>query len=93
MTGIDSMIRARLAEFDASMGSTGSLWGAEEMRAAIEAVLERHKPRSAGIPNKPHIADCCTCMDVGPEVCSPAGYPCETVEAIAGKLGIGVDGG
>jgi hypothetical protein len=59
---------------------------------AVIAVLDLHKPRSAGIVGKPHIADCSVCMDVSPEVCSPVGYPCETVEAVAEKLGISLSG-
>lgn len=87
MTGLDQAIRARLDEF------CESDMCAEVGKAALLAVLDLHKPRSAGIPKKPHIADCSVCMDVGPEVCSPVGYPCETVEAIAEKLGVEADGG
>jgi hypothetical protein len=59
-----------------------------KMRAALTAVLDLHKPRPAGIPGKPHLADCSTCRDLGPEINSPAGYPCDEIEAIAKALGV-----
>lgn len=82
MADLDTAIRARLDEF------CESDMCAEVGKAALLAVLDLHKPRSAGVPTKPHIMDCSVCLDVGTEWCSPVGYPCETVEAIAKALGV-----
>lgn len=84
MTDLDAAVRARLDEFDASMTATGSLWGTDEMRAAIVAVLDRHKlnPHPSGLG--PY---CETCVG-GYEGVSE--WPCKTVKDVATALGIEV---
>ncbi len=72
---LDAAIRTRLAEFDASMDATGSLCGAEEMHAALTAVLDLHGADEAGF--------CQECSDE-----FPAAHPCQTVRAIAKALGV-----
>lgn len=88
---LDAAIRARLGEFDASMDATGSLWGVEEMRAALLAVLELHdavdveqvEPDGGAVWGN-------VCVECGTE--SLGSYPCPTVRAIAEELGVEVDG-
>lgn len=83
MPDLDAVIRARLDEFDDSMGRTGSLWGAEEMRAALLAVLDAHEPEGVA-PTR-----CSQCLDGGPGYeAEPAEWPCPTVQAIAQALGV-----
>lgn len=74
MTG--AAIRAKLAEYDASMDATGSLWGAEEMRAALLAVLDIH----AYDASDPIRWGCPMCE-------TPS--TCPTIQAIARTLGLG----
>ncbi len=64
-----------------------------QAKAAIIAVLDRHKPVHVDHPLNPNLANCSTCRDLGPEINSPAAYPCEEIEDIAKALGIGVDDG
>lgn len=93
MSGLDAAIRAKLELVETNR----DLWFAVDsfeadvrgMLAALTAVLDLHEPVSAGIPNKPYIVDCAVCR----EGFSPVGYPCDTIEAIAGKLGVEVDDG
>lgn len=96
MHDLDTVIRARLDSGLAHMTDPApELVGeiANEWHDALLAVLDLHKPRPAGIPGKPHLADCSTCRDLGPEINSPAAYPCDEVEAIAEALGVEADGG
>lgn len=81
MTDLDAAIRARLNEFDASMTATGGLWGAEEMRAAIVAVLDLHRTVEDGFT---HITE--TAYEAGRRWALE-----EAVAAIAEKLGVEVD--
>ena len=88
---LDAAIQAKLAaayEIDVRYDYTDASDAMEQMREALLLVLNLHSPRSAGIVNKPHLAECVVCRDIGPEINSPAAYPCETVEAIATGLGI-----
>lgn len=95
MTDLDAAIRERL---DGWLDDICGRWRddcpveghseAIKMRGALTAALDLHKPRWAGIGSKPHVKDCSVCMDIGPEICNPTGYPCETVEAIAKQLGL-----
>ena len=64
--------------------------GFEQMRDVLLAILELHPATPAGVPGKPHLANCTHCRDtgwMGPEV----PWPCPTLLAIAEKLGIEVD--
>ena len=83
MADLDTAIRAKLAEIDDSMGSTGSLWGAEEMRGAIEAVLDLHRAVQEGF----------THIDESAYEAARRWALEETVRVIAGKLGVEVDRG
>lgn len=82
MPDLNSAIRAKLAEFDASMDTTGSLWGAEEMRSALLAVLDLHNG-----DDEDHL---CPAEIVGYSVqrWHTAADPCPTVRTIAERLGI-----
>ena len=84
MTDLDAAIRARLNEFDASMTATGGLWGAEEMRAALVAVLDRHKLN----PHPSGLGPYCEVCVGGYEGVSE--WPCQTVKDVARALGIEV---
>jgi len=80
MADLGSAIRARLDGFssDACLGGCGcednrcDVHGFDEMRAALLAVLDVHKPRSAGVPGKPHLMDCSACLDVSPRCVRPS---------------------
>lgn len=79
-----AQIRKRLENSDPG-------WWEGEMKAALLAVLDVHKPERHSIGAKVW-HNCASCRDTdwnGPEV----PWPCETVEAIAKALGIEVDGG
>ncbi len=92
MTDLDAAIRARLDKFDASMDATGSLWGAGEMRAAIEAVLDLHSPcRGVHVELGTYGCKAPECQTKRGHVAFT--YPCPTVRVIAEKLGVEVDGG
>lgn len=78
MPDLDAAIRAKLAEYDASMSATGSLWGAEEMRDALTAVLELHADAARALPGELHCGELIDWVDGG----------CPTVRTIAEKLGI-----
>lgn len=90
MTDLDAAIRAKLASWgdDPCGYATCVVVGWSEMRAAIVAVLDRHKPAHVDHPLNPNLANCSTCRDLGPEINSPAAYPCEEIEDIAKALGI-----
>lgn len=90
---------AILAKLDGWLDDTCGVWDngcavddhdhAIRMRAAIEAVLDRHKPRTAvegPLEGKPI---CDECSDGTNEWLAAAG-PCPTVRAIAEKLGVEV---
>lgn len=81
MSDPDAAIRTRLDEYDDSMTRTGSLWGADEMRNALLAVLVAHERDSRG--------HCTECRESGPgHEAESVPYPCPTVLAIAEKLGV-----
>lgn len=99
VVSLDQAIRAKLAARPLARNirtdddqARANAWMIRTQNALL-AVLDLHKPRPAGIVGKPHVTDCSVCLDVGPEVCSPVGYPCDTIEAIAEKLGVEVHGG
>lgn len=90
MTGLDAAIRAELASFfsDACLGGCGceenrcDVCGFDEMRAAIIAVLDRHKPN----PHPSGLGPYCEVWVGGYEGVSE--WPCGTVQDIAAALGI-----
>jgi hypothetical protein len=89
MTNLDAAIRARLAEYDDSMYRTGSLWGTEDMQAALLAVLDLHQPVPFGtyLGDRPP-TDCSECVAASGVNES---WPCPTVRAIAAALGVGTN--
>jgi len=96
MSDLAEQIRAKVAavdEIDARYDYTRAGDAMGQMRDAILAALDVHKPQSANVAAKPHLQDCAVCLDVGPERCDHVGYPCDTVLAIAKGLGIEVDDG
>lgn len=90
--GLDAAIRAKLASWgdDPCGYATCVVVGWSEMRAAIVAVLDLHKPRTAvegPLEGKPI---CDECSDGTNEWLATAD-PCPTKRAIAEKLGVEVD--
>lgn len=91
MTDLDAVIRARLHQDRPYVTEGAGRYGrnaADTWHEALLAVLDLHKPVPVSHPLNPNLANCAVCMDIGPEICSPVGYPCDTVEAIAEKLGV-----
>ena len=91
MTDLDAAICAKLASWgdDPCGYATCVVVGWSEMRAALVAVLDRHKPRTAvkgPLEGKPI---CDECSDGTNEWLATAD-PCPTVRAIAEKLGVEV---
>lgn len=99
MPDLNTAIRKQLAEIDASMGCTGSLWGADEMQAALFAVLDLHTchpdhGQGYGPDDDPtegaygYMGSVCTTCGTPGEYAIR--WPCPTVLAIAKELGIEV---
>lgn len=88
MTDLDAAIRAKLASWgdDPCGYATCVVVGWSEMRAAIVAVLDRHKPN----PHPSGLGPYCEVCVGGYEGVSEC--PCETVQDIARALGIEVHG-
>lgn len=89
MSELDAAIRAKLASWgdDPCGYATCVVVGWSEMRAAIVAVLDRHKPRTAvegPLEGKPI---CDECSDGTNEWLATAD-PCPTLRVIAEKLGV-----
>lgn len=88
--GLDAAIRAKLAEWQKFRRRDGTIaegYGFDEMCAAIVAVLDLHKPRTAvegPLEGKPI---CDECSDGTNEWLATAD-PCPTKRAIAEKLGV-----
>lgn len=94
MSELDAAIRAKLASWgdDPCGYATCVVVGWSGIRAAIVAVLDRHKPRTAvegPLEGKPI---CDGCSDGTNEWLATAD-PCPTKRAIAEKLGVEVGGG
>lgn len=94
MTDLDAAIRAKLVGFsnDACLGGCGceesrcGVYGFDEMRAALVAVLDRHKPN----PHPSGLGPYCEVCVGGYEGVSE--WPCQTVKDMATALGIEVPG-
>lgn len=104
---LDQAIRAKLEQFydgaDHCAGCEGAIGecgpqadGCHEMRAALLAVLDLHKPFERYAPAPGLCCEVCV-EDVRIEYGSPViayeSHPCPTVRRIAEKLGVEVDGG
>ena len=97
MTDLDEAIRAKLVGFsnDACLGGCGceesrcGVYGFDEMRAGLVAVLGEHKP----LPDEVGVSETgliCSCLPDGSDPYVTHDYPCPTVRAIAEKLGVEV---
>lgn len=83
MADLDAAIRAKLAlDDDRYYGSYYFQYDCEMIQSAVFAVLELHRPIWDG-------KRCATCVSSVPDCgAEPADWPCDTIEAIAEKLGI-----
>ena len=97
MSDLNAAIRAKLASFfnEACLGGCGceesrcDVYGFDEMRDAIVAVLGEHKP----LPDEVGVSETgliCGCLPDGSDPYVAHDYPCLTVRAIAEKLGVEV---
>lgn len=90
--GLDAAIRAKLDGWlDDICGAWSNGCAVEDhdrairMRAAIVAVLDRHKPQRLDDEHDPYCAECSGLHAV------PVTYPCRTIRDIATELGIEAD--
>lgn len=85
--GLDAAIRAKLAEWQKFRRQDGTIaegYGFDEMRAALVAVLDRHKLN----PHPSGLGPYCEVCVGGYEGVSE--WPCQTVKDVARALGIEV---
>lgn len=96
MTDPAEAIRAKLDEVDAYTAGHHDLPYADEMRAAIVAVLDLHKPRLETFGYEPRTSQRLICSaetHVGGSMNDYTDYPCETVTMLASPFGVEVHGG
>jgi len=80
MADLEAAIRAKLDSHElvikgADNGVLRVLGEADQWKSALTAVLDLHAPLPAGVVNKPYLADCAVCMDVGPGGVRPRRLP------------------
>ena len=95
MTDLDAAIRAKLADRPALEASELPGERARDVNGwishatqAIEAVLDEHKPMDGWDTD----SLVCTCLPDYDDTYMAHAYPCPSLRALAGKLGVEVDG-